>query len=124
MVHHHTDLTDPEIDPESFYLRPDDWATARVVERTYILVTRTMVGRLTARRGAQHRALPVARAAGGASRSTGGPSLGVHLPAAVLLGWWLFAVVGVPAWEYLLGLRRHGPVAHPAAVVRRALRRA
>ncbi len=47
MVHHHTDLTDPEIDPESFYLRPDDWASAGVVERTYVLVTRTMLGRLT-----------------------------------------------------------------------------
>ena len=67
MVHHHTDLTDPEIDPESFYLRPDDWASAGVVERTYILVTRTMVGRLTI--GAVHsigrylwHELPVVRA--------------------------------------------------------------
>ena len=103
MVHHHTDLTDPEIDPESFYLRPDDWASAGVVERAYVLVTRTMLGRLTL--GAVHsigryvwHEMPVVRADRQVARRWA-----VHLPAGVLLGWWLFAVVDVPVWEYLLG---------------------
>jgi fatty acid desaturase len=26
-----------------------------------------------------------------------------HIGAAVVLGWWLFVVVGVPVWEYLVG---------------------
>ena len=47
MLHHHTDLTDPQFDPESFYLRPVDWSSAGVGKRVYILVTRTMAGRLT-----------------------------------------------------------------------------
>lgn len=103
MLHHHTDLTDPQFDPESFYLRPADWEAAGAVKRTYILATRTMLGRLTI--GAVHsigrflwyelRSLRSSRAA--ASRWA------VHAAAAVLLGWWLFAVVDVPAWEYLLG---------------------
>ena len=103
MVHHHTDLTDPEIDTESFYLRPEDWSSAGVVERAYVLVTRTMLGRLTL--GAVHsigrylwHELPVVRADRQVARRWA-----VHLPAAVLLGWWLFAVVDVPVWEYLVG---------------------
>ena len=103
MVHHHTDLTDPEIDPESFYLRPDDWASAGAVERAYILSTRTMLGRLTL--GAVHsigrylwHEMPVVRSDRQVARRWA-----VHLPAAVLLGWLLFAVVGVPVWQYLLG---------------------
>jgi fatty acid desaturase len=103
MVHHHTDLTDPQFDPESFYLRPVDWASASVVKRSYILITRTMIGRLTI--GAVHsigqylwhefRSLRSSRTA--ALRWT------AHVVAAVVLSWWLFAVVGVPVWEYLLG---------------------
>jgi fatty acid desaturase len=103
MLHHHTDLTDPQFDPESFYLRPADWASAGLVKRTYILATRTMIGRLTI--GAVHsiarylwhelRTLRSNRA--GAARWC------VHLAAAMILGWWLFAVVRIPVWEYLIG---------------------
>ena len=103
MVHHHTDLTDPEIDPESFYLRPDDWSSAGVVKRAYILVTRTMIGRLTI--GAVHsigRYLwHEVRAV--ASRSPGGPPLG--RPSSRCRCSRLVAVRcrRLPVWEYLLG---------------------
>ncbi len=103
MVHHHTDITDPQFDPESFYLRPIDWSSAGVVKRTYILVTRTMFGRLTI--GAVHsigrylwrelRNLSSSPAA--ARRWT------AHLCAVAALSWWLFAVVAIPLWEYVLG---------------------
>jgi fatty acid desaturase len=103
LVHHHTDLTDPEIDPESFYLRPDDWFTAGVVQRTYILATRTMVGRLTL--GAVHsivrylwHELRVIRSDRQVARRWV-----AHLLAAAVLGWWLFAVVGIPIWQYVVG---------------------
>jgi fatty acid desaturase len=103
MVHHHTDLTDPDIDPESFYLRPRDWSSAGVIERSYVLATRTMVGRLTLGsfdsigRYLWHE-LHLSRIERSVARRWA-----AHLVAAVLLGWWLFAVVGIPAWEYLLG---------------------
>lgn len=103
MVHHHTDITDPQFDPESFYLSPLDWSSAGSIKRTYILITRTMIGRLTI--GAVHsigrylwrelRGLRTSRAS--ARRWV------AHLCAALILGWWLFAVVGIPVWEYVLG---------------------
>ena len=103
MLHHHTDLTDPQFDPESFYLRPVDWASAGTVRRGYILVTRTMAGRLTI--GAVHsialylwREVRNIRSSRAAARRWA-----VHVGAAAVLGWWLFDVVGVPVWEYVLG---------------------
>jgi fatty acid desaturase len=103
MVHHHTDITDPQFDPESFYLRPVDWSSAGVIKRTYILITRTMIGRLTI--GAVHsigrylwRELCNLRSSRASARRWA-----AHVGAAVVLGWWLFAVVDVPVWEYLLG---------------------
>ena len=103
MLHHHTDLTDPQFDPESFYLRPVDWSSASLVKRAYILVTRTMIGRLTI--GAVHsiarylwHEIRTIRSNRAAARRWA-----VHLVAAVVLAWWLFVVVGVPVWEYLVG---------------------
>jgi len=103
MLHHHTDLTDPQFDPESFYLRPVDWASAGVVKRAYILVTRTMLGRLTI--GAVHsiarylwHEIRTIRSNRAAARRWA-----VHLAAGAVVAWWLFVVVDVPVWQYLLG---------------------
>ena len=103
MLHHHTDLTDPQFDPESFYLRPVDWATAGLLKRAYILVTRTMLGRLTI--GAIHsiarylwHEIRTIRSNRAAARRWA-----VHLAAGVVVAWWLFVVVGVPVWLYFLG---------------------
>jgi fatty acid desaturase len=103
MLHHHTDLTDPQFDPESFYLRPVDWATAGLLKRAYILVTRTMLGRLTI--GAIHsiarylwHEIRTIRSNRAAARRWA-----VHLAAAVVVAWWLFVVVGVPVWLYVAG---------------------
>ena len=102
-VHHHTDLTDPQFDPESFYLRPEDWATAGTVKRSYILVTRTMAGRLSI--GSVHsigrfllHELRTVRTDRRARRRWA-----AHLTGAAVLRWWLFGVVGIPAWLYLVG---------------------
>jgi len=96
MVHHHTDLTDPDIDPESFYVRPRDWASAGVVKRTYILITRTMVGRLTI--GPAHSIVRYlvheARSVRGDRRAA--KSWAAHLAGAIVLGWFLFGVVHFP----------------------------
>ncbi|MEO7371681.1 MAG: fatty acid desaturase, partial [Ilumatobacteraceae bacterium] len=90
-------------DPESFYLRPVDWAKAGVLRRGYILVTRTMAGRLTI--GSVHsigrylwHEVGVVMSDRRAARRWA-----THLVAAIALGWWLFAIVEMPVWEYLLG---------------------
>jgi fatty acid desaturase len=103
MVHHHTDLTDPEIDPESFYIRPRDWESAGTFQRGYILVTRTMIGRLTI--GAVHSIVRYVAHEFAAARTDRhvAKRWAAHLTAALLLGTWLFGVVHFPVWEYLVG---------------------
>ena len=103
MVHHHTDLTDPEFDPESFYIDPVEWSSAGAVKRSYILICRTMIGRLTV--GSVHSILRylwqeirVLSSTPRAARRWAG-----HVLAAAALGWWLFVIVGFPVWQYLLG---------------------
>jgi fatty acid desaturase len=103
MVHHHTDLTDPEIDPESFYLRPPDWASAGMVERAYILAARTLIGRLTL--GVVH---TIARYLWHELRTVtsnrqAARRWAAQLVAAGVLCWWMFTVVGFPVWEYMVG---------------------
>jgi fatty acid desaturase len=103
MVHHHTDLTDPDIDPESFYLRPADWATAGVVERSCILVCRTMLGRLTI--GVAHSIVRYLwhELHSLTSDRHARRRWATHVGAALLLSWWMFGMVGFPVWEYLFG---------------------
>ena len=124
MLHHHTDLTDPQFDPESFYLRPVDWTSAGVVKRTLHPHHPDHGRPPDDRRGAQHRPVPVARVpAPRAPASAAASRWAVHVAAAVVARLVVVrrrrhACLGVPA-----GLRRDGPVVHPAALVRRALRR-
>ncbi len=103
MVHHHTDLTDPEIDPESFYVNPVEWSSAGAVKRSYILVTRTMIGRLTI--GSVHSIVRYlwheVRTLGSTPQAA--KRWAAHVLAAAVLGWWLFVIVGVPVWQYVLG---------------------
>jgi fatty acid desaturase len=47
LAHHQTgDLTDPDDDPESWYVTAETWAAAGRVERWYLSATRTLLGRL------------------------------------------------------------------------------
>jgi fatty acid desaturase len=103
IVHHGTDLTDPQDDPESFYLRPADWSSAGRLKRSYILVTRTMLGRLSI--GSVHSIgrflLRECRTVQSDPRAA--RRWAAHLAAAAALAYWLFVIVGVPVWEYLVG---------------------
>ena len=44
--HNNTHLTDPEKDPESYYLLPDDWAHANSVMRLAFAINQTLWGRM------------------------------------------------------------------------------
>lgn len=45
--HHRNELlTDPSVDPESFYVTPHEWATAGTFRRAIIRSTRTLLGRM------------------------------------------------------------------------------
>jgi fatty acid desaturase len=100
--HHRCDLTDPEDDPESFYVPPIIWQQAGSFRRRYLLFLRTAPGRLTlgVPRGIVHYWLSEVRQA----RAGGvvGP-WALHLVADVVFGWWLFAMVGMNPWVYVVG---------------------
>ena len=47
LQHHESDLTDPLVDPESFYVSSAAWQSARPTTRKLLVLNRTLVGRLT-----------------------------------------------------------------------------
>lgn len=101
--HHRSDLTDPEDDPESFYVPPMTWQQAGSLRRRWTLFLRTIAGRLTVgvprgilrfwRRDIQlvsdDRRIAVVWL--------------LHTAAAGALAWWLFGVVGVNPIVYVCG---------------------
>ena len=100
--HHLSDLTDPEDDPESFYVPPPSWHRASPWRRRYYLLLRTAPGRLTlgVPRG-------IVRFWWREVRLLGGGGIVVpwalHLAASAVLGWWLFGVVGFNPLVYVAG---------------------
>jgi len=100
--HHLSDLTDPEDDPESFYVPPPSWHQASPWRRRYFLFLRTVPGRLTVgvARGVLRFWRREIRLVG--EGGVVGPWAS-HLAACVLLGWWLFGIVGFNPLVYVLG---------------------
>ncbi len=100
--HHLSDLTDPDDDPESFYVRPPVWQQAGRLQRSWYLVLRTLAGRLTlgVPRGIIRFWIREAKACRD-------PRIArqwlVHLALAGVFGWWLFGVVGMNPLVYLFG---------------------
>ncbi|MFZ9483109.1 MAG: fatty acid desaturase [Ilumatobacteraceae bacterium] len=98
--HHYSDLTDPVDDPESFYVRPEVWESAGPLKRRWMMVLRTLGGRLLlgTPRG-------ILRYWWGEARIVRAPREVVgwllHIVASVAFGWWLFGVVGVSPWIYV-----------------------
>ncbi len=105
--HHQSDLTDPEDDPESFYIRPPVWQEAGRLHRAWFLFMRTIPGRLTVGvpRG-------ILRFWLREIRTVREPRVimqwVVHLASAVVFGWWLFGVVGMSPWVYVLAFSLGG----------------
>lgn len=103
LEHHEIELTVPGVDPESYYVSPQDWARSGRLRRTFLKINRTYMGRVIVG--------PLVRVptyvAGQLRRATGDRVHRriwlVHLVAAVVVGWLVFGVAGMPVWEYLVG---------------------
>jgi fatty acid desaturase len=96
--HHTTELiTDPQLDPESFYVTPEQWASASRLTRLVLRATRTLAGRLVV--GPFYFAWRYWRAELRARRvaSTLRHLVGV----AIVLA--LVRRTGLPLWAYVLG---------------------
>ena len=103
LLHHEVALTIPDEDPESFYVSPAHWAHAGPVRRATLRVSRTFIGRLLIGplMGPPRLLVAQARAASRDGRLAA-KWLG-HIAGAVVVGWVVFGVAGMPVWQYLIG---------------------
>ncbi len=101
--HHLSDLTDPEDDPESFYVPPSTWQDAGVWRRRWVLFLRTIPGRLTVGvpRGILRYWRRDLRTA--ARDRVAARDWLLHIALTAAFGWWLFGVVGINPWVYVFG---------------------
>lgn len=99
-VHHVADLTDPVEDPESFYVSPEVWARLGRVRRSLLILTRTLLGRLTLGvvRGIVTFWWREMRCLG--ERRIISQWL-LHVVLAAVLAWWLFGVMGMSPLLYV-----------------------
>lgn len=103
LEHHEVELTMPGVDPESFYVDPQTWASAGPVRRTLWKVNRTMVGRLVIGPSLGIPSLLRQELASIRSDRRARMVWGRHLVGAALIGVAVIGFVGVPWWQYVLG---------------------
>lgn len=103
LLHHQVELTRPGIDPESFYLSPEQWAASSRPVRLLWRANRTLLGRLLLGPALGPPRQVVAELRAARDRPDRARMWLVHLVAAVAVGWVVFGVAGVPVWQYLLG---------------------
>jgi fatty acid desaturase len=103
LAHHQVaDLTDPDDDPESWYVSAETWATAGSLQLWYLRATRTLLGRLVL-------GPPVvaARWLATGMRNVRTPSSALHAAGHVLAAATVLAVVraaGLSWWTYVVGV--------------------
>ena len=105
LLHHLvSELTDPEMDPESFYFTAEQWGRMPPVLRRLMIFNNTLLGRLAA-----GPAIAVAwywcgeiRALTAGDRRRVASEWWHHLALVALLLWWVTAACGMPLWLYLL----------------------
>ena len=101
-AHHRNELTRPGVDPESWYVPAERWATYGPAARALLTFNHTFAGRMLvgpwiAVFQLWHHLLRAAATDGATRRIVLVHAIGM---AAVL--WWVTAVAGMPAWLYLL----------------------
>jgi fatty acid desaturase len=103
LAHHRSDLTVPGVDPESYYVSAADWQRSGAFRRGILRANRTLLGRITLgpwlviQSAGQH--------ALGSIRTPGGRRVwSAHVALAAMTVGVIVGLVGLPWWEYLLGL--------------------
>ena len=101
--HHHDErLTDPTLDPESYYVTPERWATLGPLHRGLLWARNTLLGRLALGPAIctwglfRNEALGLLRGDGRHLRSWA-----LHLIRCALVLAWVIGVCGMPVLEYL-----------------------
>jgi len=101
---HHRDnnLTDPSLDPESYYLSKSQWVELSAFTKSVLLINQTLAGRLLVGPLISFVRLIVGQAekvAEGDGRTIKG--LVVHILSVALLFWFVSAVAGMDWWMYI-----------------------
>ncbi len=104
LIHHNDQhLTDPRLDPESYYLLPEDWAAVTGIRRALYEINQTLAGRMLI-----GPAISIVRvwvsewkaiAAGDMEKLRGWVSFGI---ACAITLWLVAGVAGMPVWQYYL----------------------
>jgi fatty acid desaturase len=103
LAHHEVELTVPGVDPESFYVTPEQWAQAGGVRRAMLRANRTFAGRMLLGPAIGPPALVRTRVARALHDRGEARIWSLHVVQAAVVGWVVFGVAHVPVWQYLLG---------------------
>ncbi len=102
--HHRSDLTSPELDPESFFVTREKWQTMAGWQQQLLIFNNTFLGRMLV--GPWLAACGQYREEFARLRNGDRQHLGVlirHALSVALLLYWVIAVCQMPFWVYLLG---------------------
>jgi fatty acid desaturase len=103
LLHHAAELTEPGVDPESFYVLPDEWERAGTFRRWLLTANRTLVGRLVIWPLIGPASLVISELRAARTDRSLQRMWALHLVAVGVVGWIVFGVAGVPVWQYLIG---------------------
>jgi fatty acid desaturase len=110
LKHHNNDhLTDPDFDPESYYLDPQAWADTPAPLRAIYTVNNTFAGRMIIGpvMAAVHFLKDEIAAMGAGNREIADVWL-AHCAGLVLVWLWITQVCGMAFWQYVLGMAYWG----------------
>lgn len=103
LSHHNNDhLTDPQADPESYYMDPQAWEGTPGWLRLVYTANNTMLGRFVlgpAIASVRFAAAEARRAAAGEREVI--VAWAIHGLGVALVWWWVSAVAGMPFWQYV-----------------------
>ena len=103
LVHHEADLTIPEVDPESYYVTPAQWAAAGPFKRAVLMASRTFVGRMVLGPAIGPTRTVVHEMRRALTDAATARVWVAHVVGAAAVGWVVFGIAGVPVWQYLVG---------------------
>ncbi len=101
--HHEVELTTAGVDPESFYVTPEQWDSASTTRRLLLRANRTFLGRLLIGPMIGPPSLVWSELKRSRESSSLMAMWAIHVGAAAAVGWVVFGVAGVPVWQYLVG---------------------
>jgi len=103
LLHHEVELTAPGVDPESFYVSPQQWEDASSLRRLLLRVNRTFIGRLTIGPLLGPPALVMSELRLARHDRSLARMWAAHLAWVVVISIVVVGIADVPVWQYLVG---------------------